>query len=436
MNESQSDQLTAAGRLPFSASRSGIINRLSRSAVLNRFTEWREGRLEVRLPEGERLMFGQMDADPVIRTHVVRDDAFRRLLFAGEIGIGESYMAGDWWADDLPRCLRMFLRNQPPARLNAGMAGLAGLWNAFLHQLRANTRAGSRLNIRAHYDVGNDFYRLFLDDSMTYSSGVFPSGRESLEEAQRIKSGRIVAALGLSPGHHLLDIGCGWGSLAITASLQTGCRVTGITLSREQLELARARVAEAGLTGRVEIRLMDYRDVRESFDRVVSIEMFEAVGYENYDGYFAAIDRALKPGGRAFLQTITVPDEGFHTYRFRSDFIRRHVFPGSLLASVAEIGKSLRRASRLDVIGREEIGLHYVPTLQAWRRRFLDRLATVRALGHDERFIRMWDYYLASCEAAFHEKVIGNVQLLLARPGEDGRSDGLPVRRTGGSQDS
>jgi cyclopropane-fatty-acyl-phospholipid synthase len=418
MNELSPDPLFPAGALPGAALRFDPVARLARAAVVSRLADWPEGRLEVQLPDGERLHFGAPGATPVVRARVLREAAFRKFLFGGEIGIGESYMDGDWWAEDLPLCQRMFVRNLPTPRMNAGAARLAGAWNALRHHLRANTRAGSRRNIRAHYDLGNDFYRLFLDESMTYSSAIYPTGGETLEEAQRIKLERVVDALALLPEHHLLEIGCGWGSLALAAAARGGCRVTGLTLSREQHDLARARVAAAGLADRIDIRLMDYRDLREQFDRVVSIEMFEAVGYAYYDDYFATLDRVMKPGARAFLQTITVPDEGFHRYRLKSDWIRRHVFPGSLLASVGEIRKSLRRATRLAVTDIEEIGPHYVPTLQAWRRQFHERLGEVRALGYDARFTRLWDYYLSSCEAGFAERLIGNVQLTLARPGE------------------
>lgn len=418
MNEMSPDPHFPAGALPATARPFDPLARLARAAVLRRLDGWRHGRLEVQLPDGERLQFGAAGAEPVVRARVLREAAFRKFLLGGEIGIGEAYVDGDWWAEDLPLCQRMFMRNLPTRRMNAGLARLAGAWHALRHHLRANTRAGSRRNIRAHYDLGNDLYRLFLDDSMTYSSALFPTGEESLAEAQRLKLAGIVAALELRPEHHLLEIGCGWGSLALEAARTSGCRVTGLTLSREQHDLARARVARAGLAERVEIRLMDYRDLRERFDRVVSIEMFEAVGYAYYDDYFATLERALLPGGRAFLQTITVPDEGFHRYRLKSDWIRRHVFPGSLLASVEEIRKSLRRATGLSIARLTEIGPHYVPTLQAWRRRFHDRLGEVRALGYDARFTRLWDYYLASCEAGFAEGVIGNVQMTLARPGE------------------
>lgn len=398
-----------------------LVARWARPAVLRLLSQWRVGRLELRLPEGEWLRFGSAGAEPVARVHVRQDAAFRRVLFGGEIGAGESYTDGDWWAEDLPLFLELCLDNLPRPRLNGGLAAFRGLRSALRQRFRANTRRGSRRNIRDHYDLGNEFYRLFLDESLTYSSAVYPPGVDDLAEAQAHKLDGILDRLGAGPGDRILEIGCGWGSFALRAAERRGCRVTGLTLSERQQELARERVAAAGLSDRIEIRLLDYRDINETFDHVVSIEMFEAVGFEYYDTFFAAIDRALRPGGRALIQTITVPDEGFTEYRLKSDWIRRHVFPGSLLASVGEIRRSLARVTKLALRETREIGPDYARTLRDWRVRFHERLREVHALGYDERFIRLWDYYLASCEAGFARGVIGNSQLLLGRSGEEAR---------------
>ncbi len=400
---------------------------LFRRAALRILSRWRFGRLEVRLPEGHWITCGAPGAEPVVRAHVVRERAFRRLLTGGEIGAGESYVDGDWWAEDLPAFLALTMKNVPRRSMNGGAARISHLWNAILHHRRGNTKSGSRRNIRAHYDLGNAFYRLFLDESMTYSSALFREADESLEDAQARKLDAIIDRIDLTADHHVLELGCGWGSFAIRAARRTGCRVTGVTLSTEQQALARERIRAAGLSDRIDIRLVDYRDVEGAFDRIVSIEMFEAVGFAWYDTFFAACDRLLKPGGSMFLQTITIPDRDFHRYRLKSDWIRKHVFPGSLLASVDEVMKSLARATSLSLESFREIGPHYALTLREWRTRYHRRQNEVRALGCDERFLRLWDYYLAGCEAAFDTGVIGNAQIVLSRSAERGAAVGEEV---------
>jgi cyclopropane-fatty-acyl-phospholipid synthase len=279
---------------------------------------------------------------------------------------------------------------------------------------------GSRRNIGHHYDLGNDFYQLWLDPTLAYSCAVFERPGQSLEAAQRAKFELICRKLQLGAGDHLLEIGTGWGGFALHAARTRGCRITTTTISRQQFEFARDLFAREGVSDRIELRLEDYRHLEGQYDKAVSIEMFEAVGLAYYDTYIGAVDRLLKPGGRFLLQTITMNEQRFPDYIRQSDWIQKYVFPGAELASVSRILASLGRSSALSVHHLEDIGLHYAHTLRAWRAAFRSRLEDVRAQGFDETFIRMWDYYLATCEGAFAERYIGNAQLLLAKAGGGG----------------
>ncbi len=393
----------------------GFFPRTARESLLRLFQVVEGVRIDVELPDGGRTTVGPVSAPRRTQARIHRDDFFRRVILSGEIGVGEAWMAGDWWAEDLPLVLEHFARARSRLEFSGPLALIGRMIESIRHQRNANSRSGSDRNIRAHYDLGNDFYRLMLDDTMSYSSAWFESADMTLPEAQAVKNRRIIRELGLTSEHHLLEIGCGWGGFALQAARETGCRVTGITLSREQHAWAGRKVMEAGLADRIAIRSLDYRDLSGRFDRIASIEMFEAVGHEYYDTYFDAVRRVLAPGGRMVMQAITIPDAQFPAYRRGSDWIRKHVFPGSLLASVSEVSASLERVGGLSISRCEEMGDHYPPTLEAWRTAFHDRLDDVRALGFDDTFIRMWDYYLASCIAGFRAGVIGNVQLTLQR---------------------
>ena len=341
---------------------------------------------------------------------------FLKGALRGEVGLGEAYVAGWWSSPDPVAVVRLAVRNM--AAFDGGTGPLAWLGKAFTrlrHLRRANTREGSRANIAAHYDLGNGFYRLWLDESMAYSCGVFPGADATLEEAQATKYERICEHLRLGPEDHLLEIGTGWGGFAIHAARTRGCRITSTTISREQQAFAMARIEAAGLSERVTVLLKDYRDLEGRFDKAVSIEMFEAVGLRFYDAYFAQVNRLLKPGGAFLLQTITMNERHFPDYIRGTDWIQQYVFPGAELSSLVEIQKSLARATDLGVFFVEDLGPHYARTLAAWRQRFHARLEEVRALGFDATFQRLWDYYLASCEGAFRERYIGVVQMLLAK---------------------
>ncbi|MBX3156226.1 MAG: class I SAM-dependent methyltransferase [Deltaproteobacteria bacterium] len=414
--------------LPSAAARglvSAVAPAIRWAALRHLRATWTGGRLDVVLPSGQRVRLG--GAGPAQATARIHDDrAFLRLLLRGELGGGEAFVAGEWSSDDLVAVIRALLAHstggaerRPPSDggLDSPLTRL-GQWRDLVrHRRAANTRAGSARNIAAHYDLGNDFYRLFLDeDTLAYSCAYYPRGAEtmSLADAQRAKLDRLCDWLELAPGDHLLEIGCGWGGMAIHAARTRGCRVTAITISREQHALAARRVAEAGLADRVDVQLRDYRELDGTYDKLVSIEMLEAVGYEHLPGYFARCARALRPGGRFALQSITMPDERFDAYRRRVDWMQTYIFPGSLIPSLAAI-RGASRPAGLAIARADDIGPDYAPTLRTWRARFLAELPRVRALGFDDAFIRTWLLYLAFSEAAFVERTLGDHQLLLIR---------------------
>jgi cyclopropane-fatty-acyl-phospholipid synthase len=389
----------------------------------------RGGRVRLECPRDTHLFGRPSGLDATVTVHDER--FFRRALTGADIGAGESYMDGDWTTDNLVSVARLLLRNR---RVIEGKSPVAGTLKkavaGIARRLRDNSLSGSRANIRRHYDLGNDFFTLFLDSSLRmYSSGYFQSPHDSLETAQKHKVDRICRLLDLKPGDHVLEIGSGWGGFAAWAVEHYGCRVTTTTISEEQYRHVLDWKATAGAIGqRVEILKTDYRLLTGTFDKIVSIEMFEAVGLRHYDDYFAAVDRLLAPDGAMLLQTITVDDQWFPHYHGKPDWIEKHIFPGGELASVGEIVKSLARTTALSMYSAENFGTHYARTLRAWRSRFLDHLDEVRALGFDERFIRMWDFYLAVCEAAFLERHTGVFQLLLVKNGARRRLFNEPWR--------
>ncbi|MDX2177217.1 MAG: DUF1365 family protein [Candidatus Sumerlaeia bacterium] len=393
------------------------IQRLGTSLILGQFERMATGRLSVELPDRTQRTFGK--GGGLESSMRVSDwNFFSRCLADGDIGFAESYMAGEWSTPDLTATLAFFADNIQNVNEDQPATALLGsLANRAAHLLRRNSRAGSRRNIAAHYDLSNDFFQLFLDPAtMMYSSGVYPSPETTHHEAQVAKLDAIISKAYLKPTDHVLEIGCGWGGFAIRAAQTIGCRVTGITLSKEQLAFAKARIAECGLEGRIDLRLIDYRDLEGSFDKVVSIEMIEAVGHENLPAYFAAIDRLMKPDGLAVIQGITMPDQRYARYLRNCDFIQKHIFPGAVCPSITAMVNAMTSASRLIVHRVDDIGVHYARTLREWRDRFLAKRAEVEQLGFDNRFIRMWEYYFCYCEAGFSTRTISNVQLVLTRP--------------------
>jgi cyclopropane-fatty-acyl-phospholipid synthase len=372
----------------------------------------------VTLREGGSTMTWGEAGDLRARLTVRRPRFYRRVALGGSLGAAESFLDGDWEADDLTALLRILARNLDRTdRLDRGPARAARLLARGVHALRRNTRRGSRRNIADHYDLGNDFFALFLDETMTYSCGVFETPSSTLKEASVAKLDRVCRKLGIGPEDHVLEIGTGWGSFAIHAAGRYGCRVTTTTISKEQHELAAQRVREAGLADRITLLLSDYRDLEGKYGKLVSIEMIEAVGHRYFDTFFRRCSELLEDDGRMLLQAIVMPDHRYARYLRTVDFVQRHVFPGSCLPSVGAIAASLRRATDLRLTHREEIGPHYATTLRHWRERFSDRIEEVRRMGYPERFVRLWHYYLAYCEAGFAERYIGDVQVLLAKPG-------------------
>ncbi len=373
------------------------------------------GSFEVEMPDGSVHRMGSAGAPRTSRIVVRNKDMFRRIASRGRVGFGEAYQAGDWTTDDLVAFLETLaltaedIRRRPPASL---------VPTAISRRPRLPNPADlvrARRDIRYHYDLGNDLYKIFLDPSMTYSCAYFERPGQSLEDAQQAKYRRLCEKLRIGPEHHVLEVGCGWGGFAMHAARERGCRVTGITLSIEQAEEARARVVAAGLDDRIDIVIQDYREMRGRYDRIVSIEMIEAVGYDGLPTYFRALDRLLAPGGSIGIQAITVPDQRLERYRRGTDWIREYIFPGGFCPPLSSMLDAMRRSSELQVEGIENIGIHYADTLHIWRETFMARRDEVLALGFDETFVRTWEFYLAFCEAGFRTRALGDLQMVLSR---------------------
>ena len=385
----------------------------------NALSRVRVGCLTVVLPDGTRHVFGDASSEDhgEIRFH---DQAgLVRMLIGGETGGGEAYMDGLWSSPDLAGLMRVAALNRESLALSDGWWRIpTQLVRTVAHRLRRNTIGQSRRNISKHYDLGNDFYRLFLDETMTYSSAVFETPDQSLADAQRNKYRLIAEGAGLGgglgAGRHVLEIGSGWGGFALYAAGELGCRVTSITISKQQYDLATERVRAAGLEDLVDIQLRDYRQIEGTYDAIVSIEMLEAVGDEYFATFFRACDAALKPGGRMSLQSITFPDAAYERQRDGANWIQTNIFPGGLCPSLAVIERATRE-TRLLIRGVTDIGPDYVRTLQVWRARFLDQVDAVRRMGFDDRFVRMWDYYLALSEAGFAAGISQDLQLVFEK---------------------
>jgi cyclopropane-fatty-acyl-phospholipid synthase len=399
------------------------VKALFRKLVLDSFRPLQRGSLEVVLPDGRTLWFGGLGGRCPARLEVKNDAFFRRCVLFGAIGFAESYIDGEWETPDLVRVLAFFIRNAEDAgaletegRAKSRVFDLLALYNRALHRRRPNSVSKARENIRDHYDLGNDFFKVWLDPSMTYSSAVFDPPTLSLEEAQARKYDLLCRKLQIGPAHHVLEIGTGWGGFAIHAAKNFGCRVTTVTISEAQLAEARERIAAAGLASRIDARLEDYRAIRGQFDRIVSIEMIEAVGDAFLDGFFACCHRLLAPHGLLGLQMITCPDRQFRILRDGVDFIQKHIFPGSLLVSQARVTQALNRTGSLNLLGWQDLGPHYARTLQLWAERFEATREAVRAQGFDERFLRKWRYYLRYCEAGFGTRHISVAQAIYTRP--------------------
>ena len=396
--------------------RPGRLDAFLRRQLLAKLGALRDGRLRVRDVLGE-VVLGAQGSGPLV-TVTIDDPAFYRAVATqGSVGAGESYIRGQWRCDDLVALVQLLVRNRELLDgVERGPARVGGWVLKAWAQLRRNTREGSRRNIAAHYDLGNPFFSLFLSKDLMYSSALFEDG-DTLDTASQRKLARICEQLQLKPTDHVLEIGTGWGGFAMYAARHIGCRVTTTTISVEQHALASQRIESAGLHDRVTLLLKDYRDLDGQYDKLVSIEMIEAIGAQYLQTYFATLTRLLKPEGLALLQAITIEDERYQQARRSVDYIKRFVFPGSFIPSLNAMLAAKTRSSNLQLIGQMDFGQSYALTLRAWRERFLAQLPAVRAQGFDEDFIRMWEFYLAYCEGGFLERSIGVSQLLLARPG-------------------
>ena len=398
----------------------GGFDHLLRRQLLHRLERLQHGRLRLSDAAGSHE-FGDAApaaARPPIHIEVLDPAFYRTLATHGSVGAGEAYMDGQWRCDDLVGLVQLLARNRDMLDgMESGPARLGGMAMRAWHALRRNTREGSRRNIAAHYDLGNDFFGLFLSADLMYSSAMWDTAHDTLETASAHKLQRICEKLELKPTDRVIEIGTGWGGFALYAAEHYGCHVTTTTISREQHALAAERVAAAGMGAHVDLLLQDYRDLHGEYDKLVSIEMVEAIGAPYLDVYFEKLGALVKPDGLALLQAITIEDHRYAQALQSVDFIKRHVFPGSFIPSVAALLAAKTRTTDLALTHLEDFGHSYALTLKAWRERFMAQLAQVRAQGFDDRFIRMWEFYLAYCEGGFRERSIGVAHLLLAKPG-------------------
>jgi cyclopropane-fatty-acyl-phospholipid synthase len=415
---------------PITQSRAG--QSLTQRLVLGSFEGMNRGQIQLELPDGSTVHFGSRGSHPDLvhgipataQIKIHRDAFFRKCMFAGDVGFAESFIDGDWETPDLTAVIAWFIHNvdnaptlsgSKRALTKAAAVNLLRIANRIGHLLRPNDRQTARRNIHEHYDLSNDFFALFLDPSMMYSSARWPTPNLSLAEAQTAKNDQLCRRLQLRSSDHVLEIGSGWGSWAIYAANTYGCRVTTLTISQQQFDLATERIAAAGLADRIDIRMCDYRDITGSFDKIVSIEMMEAIGHRYLPEFCQSLHRVLKPDGLIALQFITCPDERYDELRKGVDFIQKHVFPGSLLLSVNRVNEQLTLAGGFVLHEMEDFGHDYVRTLRTWRDAFHANLEKVKTLGFDDRFIRKWNYYLHYCEAAFAMRNVSVVHTLHRR---------------------
>jgi cyclopropane-fatty-acyl-phospholipid synthase len=385
--------------------------------VFGLFSKIKIGKVDLILPDGLIRTFGN-DGGPQAQIHVKHYRFFSRLVLDSGIGLGEGYMLEDWDSSDPAAVLNLLIQNKH--HLESGMnlfSRLGTLIHNFRHRGRANTIAGSKRNIQEHYDLSNDFFKIFLDDSMTYSSGIFWDDDDTLADAQQNKLMLVLEKARIRKEHHVLEIGCGWGSFAIKAVKETGCRMTCLTLSSEQLKLAKERVESSGLSDKIDIQLCDYRHVKGSYDRIVSIEMLEAVGHQQLPTFFSTCDKLLNQDGLIVIQTITIPDQRYQSYLKGCDFIQKHIFPGGHLPSIEMLASVLSKHTQLFIEDLENIGYDYAKTLCLWKEKFLEEEVSVAELGFDLIFRRKWEYYLAYCEAGFRNRYLNDVHLVLTRVG-------------------
>lgn len=401
-------------------SRSKWVADFAKAQILKRLLNLKTGRLTL-IDGSEMHNFGKKslnDEESIIATITVLDPRFYgEIAFGGSIGAGEAYMLGYWVTDSLTNVIRLMCVNQSVMdALEGGYQWLTKPLMKILHWLNSNTTEGSRKNIAAHYDLGNDMFGLFLDPTMMYSSAIFNAQTPTLQSASEFKLKTICDKLDLKSTDHVVEIGTGWGGFAIYAAKNYGCKVTTTTISTQQYELAKSRVKAAGLEDKITLLLEDYRDLQGTFDKLVSIEMIEAVGHQFYDTYFAKVGSLLKPNGLALIQAIIIADQRYESAKTSVDFIQRYIFPGSCIPSNTAMLDSVTKVSDLRLFDLEDIGPHYATTLKIWRENFFANIQAVRKLGYSEEFIKMWEFYLCYCEGGFAERALGDVHLLLAKP--------------------
>lgn len=398
-------------------SRAKWVASMAKSQLLKRLRGLKIGQLIV-IDGTERHAFGNRQKRSLTATITVLDSRFYgEIAFGGSIGAGEAFMLGYWQADSLTSVIRLMVLNQSVMdTLEGGYQWLSKPLMKVFHWLNSNSEAGSQKNIAAHYDLGNDLFKLFLDPTMMYSSAIFDAHTQTLQAASELKLKVICEKLKLCAQDHVIEIGTGWGGFAIYAAKHYGCHVTTTTISQQQFDLAQARIRQEGLQDQITLLKQDYRHLQGSYDKLVSIEMIEAVGHQFYDTYFAKVGQLLKPEGVALIQAITITDQRYDSAIRSVDFIQRYIFPGSNIPSNTAMLNSMTHASDLRLIDLEDIGLHYATTLRLWRENFFANIEAVRALGYSEAFIRMWDFYLSYCEGGFAECALGDVHLLLAKP--------------------
>jgi cyclopropane-fatty-acyl-phospholipid synthase len=392
------------------------------NAVLSAFVKMNKGFLSVNLPNGEHLEIGERNSTIMASLAIKDYQFFRCVVLYGDIGFGEAYVKGLWETDNITNVIKWIILNIENAPSVSGSKvksmglNLFKWFNRMYHNGRSNSLTGSRKNIAAHYDLNNDFFATFLDPSMTYSAAYFKVPNLSLAAAQNEKYSRLCQQLHLKATDHVLEIGSGWGANAIFIAKNYGCKVTSVTISKEQQKLAQQRIEVEGLSHKVEIIIKDYRDIDGEFDKIVSIEMLEAVGHDYLEAYFAKCAEVLKPNGILAFQVITSPDSRYEQLRKGVDWIQKHIFPGSLLPSVSQVNKAINSTSDLTLVDLKDLGLDYAKTLKLWFENFNQHLNEVKALGFDDQFIRKWNYYLNYCEAAFEMRNINVMQMVYTRP--------------------
>ncbi|WP_041279152.1 DUF1365 family protein [Desulfobacula toluolica] len=405
-----------ANSMTLSKQKPGLIESICQKILVDAFKKITIGCLTMRLPNGKTIRFCRSGGDTQARIDIKDFGFFPRVVMDGEIGFGEAYMHGEWETPDLVKLLEVLIHNRDKfSDGNLFTSILTRTREKLAHDQRKNTIKNTRQNIAAHYDFSNEFYQLFLDRQMIYSSGIFRDATASLEDAQIQKMTKILEMAGVDSTHHLLEIGCGWGGFAVFAAASTGCRVTGITVSKAQYEKACQRVEKEGLTGRVNILFQDYRHTKGVYDRIVSIEMIEAVGPQFLGQYFQQCCKLLKPGGTMVCQAITIPDERYDTYCRQRDWIQKHIFPGGHLPCLKVLNDAISQHTDFKITVIDHIGLHYAKTLAHWRDRFISCRQDVEAMGFDRAFIRKWIYYLSICEAGFKTSAIDGIQMAMHR---------------------